>query len=120
MGRNRKPPKELRRIEEIGYDSKNRSRKLYATTIEYYDAPEKSPIPAAISGKLTYDLITDKSIPLFYLNRIYTSSENIPIVRELLRNYGLWNIEVCVFEEQEKLYQKALEEINEVLSNTNN
>jgi hypothetical protein len=115
-----KPPKELRRIEEIGYDAKNRSRKLYATTIEYYDAPEKSPIPAAISGKLTYDLITDKSIPLFYLNRIYTSSENIPIVRELLRNYGLWNIEVCVFEEQEKLYQKALEEINEVLSNTNN
>jgi hypothetical protein len=115
-----KPSKELRRIEEIGYDARNPQRKLYATTIGYYDAPEKSPIPAAISGKLTYDLITDKSIPLFYLNRIYTSSENIPIVKELLRNYGLWNIEVCVFEEQERLYQKALEEINEVLGNANN
>jgi hypothetical protein len=115
-----KPPKELRRIEEIGYDARNPQRKLYATTIEYYDAPEKSPIPAAISGKLTYDLITDKSIPLFYLNRIYTSSENVPIVKELLRNYGLWNIEVCVFEEQERLYQKALEKINKVLANTNN
>jgi hypothetical protein len=115
-----KPPKELRRIEEIGYDARNPQRKLYATTIEYYDAPEKSPIPAAISGKLTYDLITDKSIPLFYLNRIYTSSENIPIVRELLRSYGLEDIEVCVFEEQEKFYQKALEEINEVLGNANN
>ena len=34
-----KPPKELRRIEEIGYDARNRTRKLYATTIEYYDAP---------------------------------------------------------------------------------
>jgi hypothetical protein len=115
-----KPHKELRRIEEIGYDARNPQRKLYATTIEYYDAPEKSTIPAAISGKLTYDLITDKSVPLFYLNRIYTSSENIPIVRELLRSYGLEDIEVCVFEEQEKFYQKALEEINEVLSNTNN
>ncbi len=115
-----KPPKELRRIEEIGYDARNPQRKLYATTIEYYDAPEKSPIPAAISGKLTYDLITDKSIPLFYLNRIYTSSENIPIVRELLRSYGLEDIEVCVFEEQEKFYQKALEEIKENLANTNN
>jgi len=115
-----KPPKELRRIEEIGYDARNRTRKLYATTIEYYDAPEKSPIPAATSGKLTYDLITDKSIPLFYLNRIYTSSENIATVRELLRTYDLENIEVYVFEEQEKLYQKTLEEINKVLGNANN
>jgi len=106
-----------RLIREVGYDIEKKERKLYATNIEYYNNVTRSPIPAAISGKLTYDIITDKKISLAYLNRIYTSEKNILQVKELLKEYGLGNIEVCTFEEQKNRYAKALEALKTTLSN---
>ena len=105
-----------RLIREVGYDIEKKERKLYATNIEYYNNVTRSPIPAAISGKLTYDILTDKKISLAYLNRIYTSEENILQVKELLKEYGLGNIEVCTFEEQKNLYAKALEALKTTLT----
>jgi len=111
-----KPFESVRKIQEIGYEADRPERKLYATNIEYYDNVTGSPIPAAISGRLTYDLITDKKISLAgYLHRIYTSEENIEYVKKLLKEYGLSHIEVCTFEEQKTNHQKALNEIKEKL-----